>query len=169
MHRGDRLAFSNGIILLTVFAMALVVIFRGNVFRLSPLYAVGVLLSFTLSQAGMVIHWRRHRESGWRMRGAMTALGATATLGVLIIFVITKFREGAWIVVLMIPLGVFLFLTIARHYEAVKQELSLNGDAASSPRHVAFVVIVSAINGVTVETLRCAQPEYGCPSRSCEP
>jgi amino acid transporter len=157
MHRGDRLAFSNGIILLTVFAMALVVIFRGNVFRLIPLYAVGVFLSFTLSQAGMVIHWRRHRESGWRMRAAMNALGATATLGVLIIFVITKFREGAWMVVLMIPLGVFLFLTIARHYDAVKRELSLNGYAASSPRHVAFVVIVSAMNRVTVETLRYAR------------
>src|SRR6202035_3240224 len=86
-HRGDRLAFSNGIIVLTLFAMALVVIFGGSVFCLIPLYAVGVFLSFTLSQAGMVIHWRRHRDPGWQRRALMNALGALATAAVLIVFV----------------------------------------------------------------------------------
>jgi amino acid transporter len=155
-HRGDRLAFSNGIIVLTLFAMALIVIFGGNVFRLIPLYAVGVFLSFTLSQAGMVIHWRRHRDPGWRLRALMNALGAFATAGVLVVFVITKFREGAWVVTVMIPLGVWLFLSIARHYQEVDRELSLSGYEPSSDRVDVMVVIVSAMNRETVEVLRYA-------------
>jgi amino acid transporter len=155
-HRGDRLAFSNGIIVLTLFAMALVVIFGGNVFRLIPLYAVGVFLSFTLSQAGMVIHWRRHREPGWHLRTLMNALGAIATAGVLVVFVVTKFREGAWVVMVMIPLGVLLFLTIARHYKEANRELSLDGYEPLSDRPDVMVVIVAAMNRETVEAVRYA-------------
>jgi amino acid transporter len=155
-HRGDRLAFSNGIIVLTLFAMALVVIFGGNVFRLIPLYAVGVFLSFTLSQAGMVIHWRRHREPGWHLRTLMNALGAIATAGVLVVFVVTKFREGAWGVMVMIPLGVWLFLAIARHYQEANRELSLDGYEPLSDRPDVMVVIVAAMNRETVEAVRYA-------------
>jgi len=155
-HRGDRLAFSNGIIVLTLFAIALVVIFRGSVFRLIPLYAVGVFLSFTLSQAGMVMHWRRHREPGWRLRALMNALGAIATAGVLVVFVTTKFREGAWVVIVMIPLGVWLFLTIARHYAETNRQLSLDGYEPSSDRPDVMVVIVAAMNRETVEAMRYA-------------
>jgi amino acid transporter len=155
-HRGDRLAFSNGIVVLTLFAMALVVIFAGNVFRLIPLYAVGVFLSFTLSQAGMVMHWRRHREPGWHLRALINALGAIATAGVLVVFVVTKFREGAWAVVVMIPLGVWLFLTIARHYENVNRELSLDGYEPASDRPDVMIVIVAAMNRETVEAVRYA-------------
>jgi len=155
-HRGDRLAFSNGIIVLTLFAIALVVIFRGSVFRLIPLYAVGVFLSFTLSQAGMVIHWRRHREPGWQLRALMNALGAIATAGVLVVFVTTKFREGAWVVIVMIPVGVWLFLAIARHYEEANRQLSLDGYEPSSERPDVMVVIVAAMNRETVEAMRYA-------------
>jgi Amino acid permease len=155
-HRGDRLAFSNGIIVLTLFAMALVVIFGGNVFRLIPLYAVGVFLSFTLSQAGMVIHWRRHREPGWHRRALMNALGTVATAGVLVVFVMTKFREGAWVVIAVIPMGVWLFRTIARHYEEANRELSLDGYEPSSDRPDVMVVIVAAMNRETVEAVRYA-------------
>jgi amino acid transporter len=155
-YRGDRLAFSNGIIVLTLFAMALVVIFGGNVFRLIPLYAVGVFLSFTLSQAGMVIHWRRHRNPRWHLRALMNALGAIATAGVLVVFVMTKFREGAWVVTVMIPLGVWLFLTIARHYREADRELSLVGYEPSSDRDEMMIVIVSAMNRETVEAVRYA-------------
>jgi len=81
MHRGDRLVFSNGIALLTVTAIALLIAFDARELRLISLYAVGVFLSFTLSQTGMVWHWRRHRERSWRRRAAMNALGATATMG----------------------------------------------------------------------------------------
>jgi amino acid transporter len=155
-HRGDRLAFSNGIIVLTLFAIALVVIFRGSVFRLIPLYAVGVFLSFTLSQAGMVMHWRRHRQRGWHLRALMNALGAIATAGVLVVFVTTKFLEGAWVVIVMIPLGVWLFLTIARHYAEASRQLSLDGYEPSSDRPDVMVVIVAAMNRETVEAMRYA-------------
>jgi amino acid transporter len=155
-HRGDRLAFSNGIIVLTLFAVALVVIFGGSVFRLIPLYAVGVFLSFTLSQAGMVMHWRRLRDPGWRARMLMNALGAFATAAVLVIFVITKFREGAWVVAVMIPVGVWLFLTIARHYQQARKELSLGGDEPSPDRADVMIVIVSGLSRETVEALRYA-------------
>src|SRR5207244_7264228 len=99
-HRGDRLAFSNGIILLTVMAIALVIVFNARELQLIPLYAVGVFLSFTLSQAGMVMRWRRQRAPGWHWRSGMNALGAVATASVLVIFVLAKFREGAWVIVL---------------------------------------------------------------------
>jgi amino acid transporter len=155
-YRGDRLAFSNGIIILTLFAIALVVIFEGNIFRLIPLYAVGVFLSFTLSQAGMVMHWRRHREPGWRVHALVNGVGAMATTSVLVIFVITKFREGAWVVLLMIPLGVWLFSTIARHYQEAGRELALDGDEPSPDRPDVMVVIVSAMNRSTVEAVRYA-------------
>jgi amino acid transporter len=155
-HRGDRLAFSNGIIVLTLSAMALVVIFRGSVFRLIPLYAVGVFLSFTLSQAGMVIHWRRHRDAGWPLHALMNAVGAIATAGVLVIFVMTKFREGAWVVTLMIPVGVWLFLAIARHYRKADRELSLDGYAPAPDRADVMVVIVATMNRETVAALRYA-------------
>jgi amino acid transporter len=155
-HRGDRLAFSNGIIVLTLFAIALVVIFRGSVFRLIPLYAVGVFLSFTLSQAGMVMHWRRHREPGWHVRALINALGAIATAVVLVVFVTTKFREGAWVVLVTIPLGVWLFLTIARHYEEADRKLSFGGLAPTPDRPDVMVVIVTSMNRVTVEAVRYA-------------
>jgi amino acid transporter len=155
-HRGDRLAFSNGIVVLTLFAMALVVIFGGNVFRLIPLYAVGVFLSFTLSQAGMVMHWRQHRDRGWQLRALMNALGTIATAGVLVVFVMTKFREGAWVVMVTIPLGVWVFLAIARHYRKADRELSLGGYAQMPDRRDVMVVIVAAMNRETVEALRYA-------------
>ncbi len=155
-QRGDRLAFSNGIIVLTLCAAALVVVFAGNVFRLIPLYAVGVFLSFTLSQTGMVMHWRRHREAGWRWHALINALGATATACVLVVFVMTKFREGAWAVLVMIPAGVWLFLAIARHYREADRELSLSGYEPSPDRDELIVVIVSALNRETVEALRYA-------------
>jgi amino acid transporter len=155
-HRGDRLAFSNGIIVLTLFAIALVVIFGGSVFRLIPLYAVGVFLSFTLSQAGMVMHWRRHREPGWHLRALMNAVGAIATTGVLVVFVTTKFQEGAWVVLVAIPLGVWLFSTIARHYREADRVLSLGGYAPAPDRPDMMVVIVTSMNRVTVEAMRYA-------------
>src|SRR5207249_7293769 len=131
---GDRLVFSNGIVLLAIFSGLLVWAFRGDTSRLIPLYAVGVFLSFTLSQAGMVVHWWREgkaiqtargsssnvasiaRKSHWRKSLAVNGLGAIATCVVLIIFIATKFIHGAWVVVALIPLLVLMFLKIHRHY-----------------------------------------------------
>ncbi len=101
--RGDRLAFSNGIVTLALLAIFLIWIFRGNTNALIPLYAVGVFVCFTLSQAGMVVHWFRCRDSGWQWRAALNGLGAAATGIVSVIQVWTKFTTGAWIVVLIIP------------------------------------------------------------------
>jgi amino acid transporter len=145
-HRGDRLVFSNGIALLTVMAITLVIVFDARELRLIPLYAVGVFLSFTLSQTGMVWHWRRHRERGWRRRATMNAIGAIATMGVLAVFIVAKFREGAWIVVLLIPAGVGLLLAIARHYRVSGAALALPDHPHSGPRHHVVILIVPEMN-----------------------
>jgi hypothetical protein len=134
-HRGDRLVFSNGIALVTVMAIAVVIAFDAKELRLIPPYAVGVFLSFTLSQTGMVWHWRRHRERGWRARAAMNALGAIATMGVITVFMVAKFREGAWIVVLLIPAGGGLLLAIARHYRVIGAALALPDHPYAGLRH----------------------------------
>ena len=103
MNQGDRLAFSNGIIVLSVFAAVLIVGFRGDTQSLLPLYMIGVFISFTLSQAGMVIHWRRTREAGWKTSALINGFGAVVTAIVLVIVAVTKTLEGAWIVLLLIP------------------------------------------------------------------
>src|SRR5207237_4600713 len=109
MTQGDRLAFSNGILVLSAFAAILIVAFRGDPLSLLPLYMIGVFVSFTLSQAGMVIHWRHTREAGWRTSAAINGFGALVTGVVLIIVAVTKTLEGAWIVLLLIPIIVAIF------------------------------------------------------------
>jgi amino acid transporter len=126
LHMGDRLAFSNGIIALAAAAGILFVAFRGRTEGLIPLYAVGVFLAFTLSQAGMVVHWRRHREPRWRWRLAINAAGAVLSAVVLITAAIGKFVEGAWVVVVAVPTLVLISLRIRHHYDAVSSALALH-------------------------------------------
>jgi amino acid transporter len=145
-HRGDRLAFSNGIGLLTLVAVALVIMFNARELRLIPMYALGVFLSFTLSQAGMVGHWRRHREPGWRWRSGMNGLGAVSTAIVLVIFAVAKFREGAWMITLLIPAGVWLLLTVARHYRLTSTALELPDHPPAGPRHHVVVAVIPELN-----------------------
>ncbi|BAZ00768.1 amino acid permease-associated region [Tolypothrix tenuis PCC 7101] len=162
---GDRLVYSNGIILLSLCAAVLVIIFKGQVNAVIPLYAVGVFTSFTLSQAGMVRHWFQSREPNWRASAFMNGLGAIATLVVLIVIVSTKFLLGAWLVVVAIPVVVALFSSIHRHYQYVAERLSIQGIAPRSyiPRpkpevvtHPA-VVVVGHLNRGTVEALDYAR------------
>src|SRR6266446_5002863 len=122
--RGDRLAFSTGILFLAVLAGLLLVVFSGNTTQLINLYAVGVFMSFTLSQGGMVRHWWRLRreQKGWLRRLAINGLGAFTTLLVSLVIASTKFLEGAWIVVVLIPLLVLMFLGIGYHYRRVEGE-----------------------------------------------
>src|SRR5262249_32644768 len=116
-NQGDRLVFSNGILILGGVAAILLVVFRGSTHALIPLYAVGVFISFTLSQASMVRRWMRKRGEGWWWRVGLNAVGAVATGVVLVTIAATKFTHGAWIVVLLIPTLVAAFLTMHRHYE----------------------------------------------------
>ena len=103
MNRGDRLVFSNGIIGLTIAAIVIIVIFEADTHRMIPFYALGVFVGFTLSQAGMVVHWRRLRSEGWGAKAAMNAFGALLTGVVAVVLLVTKFVEGAWIVVVAVP------------------------------------------------------------------
>ena len=122
---GDRLVFSNGIIGLSVAAILLIFIFKGETSHLIPLYAVGVFLSFTLSQAGMVVHHIRIKEPRWMRSLFFNALGAVATLVVLVDIASTKFIHGAWMVVVAIPVLVFIFSRIHRHYLSVGRQLAM--------------------------------------------
>jgi amino acid transporter len=148
-NQGDRLVFSNGILILSGFAVVLVVVFGGDTHALLPLYAVGVFLSFTLSQAGMVRRWLRRRDAGWRWRVWVNAVGAAVTGVVLLTLAITKFAEGAWIVVVVIPLLVMAFVTMHRHYAAVARELSLDGfEGPPEFQHTVLVLVGDVHRGV---------------------
>ncbi|HEY9691956.1 MAG TPA: APC family permease [Oculatellaceae cyanobacterium] len=162
---GDRLVYSNGIIVLSISAALLIIVFKGQVNAIIPLYAVGVFTSFTLSQAGMVVHWYKEKAPNWAAGAVMNGLGATATAVVLVVIVITKFLGGAWLVVVAIPLLVGLFLAINRHYKYVAQRLSLQDlpPRGYIPRpktevvtHPA-IVIVGQLNRGTVEALDYAR------------
>jgi amino acid transporter len=168
---GDRLVFSNGIVLLAVFSGFLVWAFSGDTSRLIPLYAVGVFLSFTLSQAGMVIHWWREgklthakvegaqtpKKSHWRKYLVINGVGAVATFVVLMIFIVTKFIHGAWIVVILIPLLVWIFLRIHRHYVDVAEQLSTEGLAGLRPIHHEVIVPISGIHRGVIAALEYAK------------
>ena len=202
-NRGDRLVFSNGIILLAIFSAVLVVAFGGETSRLIPLYAVGVFLSFTLSQSGMVVHWWRggrsvkaktpapnpgsdaklgdpdkpnapdlsqsqtaerqskpaapHQESHWRKSLVINGVGAIATFVVLTVFIFTKFVHGAWVVVLLIPLLVLMFLKIHRHYVEVAQQLSTEGLDKLRPMEHQVIVPISGIHRGVIAALEYAK------------
>jgi amino acid transporter len=154
--RGDRLVYSNGIVLLGAVAAALIAIFHGEVDALMPLYAIGVFLSFTLSQAGMVRFWSARRSYA---RAAINVLGAVATCVVLVVIAATKLAQGAWIVLLLVPVLVGLMLAVSRHYARVQSELAAFG-APRAPRkevkHLA-IVAVSELHEGTVRALEYAR------------
>jgi len=130
-ERGSRLVYSNGMLLLTAVSIALIVFFRGETHRLIPLYAVGVFTSFTLSQAGMVLHWRRTKEEGWQASMVMNGLGAVATFVVLLVIGYAKFTAGAWMVVVLIPLLVAYLWRVKRHYDRAAQAVALTPEEAA--------------------------------------
>jgi amino acid transporter len=144
---GDRLVFANGILLLSGATAALIVAFGGDTHALIPLFAVGVFLAFTLSQAGMVAHWWRRRGHGWGAKAALNGVGALATGATVLVIGAGKFVEGAWITILLIPILVIGFLQIRRHYQVAAQQLSLSG-AAGLPELPAPLRAVVPISGV---------------------
>ena len=155
--QGDRLVFSNGIVILGGLALLLLLVFRGDTHRLIPLYAVGVFISFTLSQASMVRRWLRLRGEGWWWRIGFNALGAMATGVVLLTIATTKFSHGAWIVVLLIPTLVVLFLVGHRHYETVAAQLSLEDVPPPPPLDNTVLVLVGDLHRGVVRALQYAQ------------
>jgi amino acid transporter len=156
-HRGDRLVFSNGIIALAVSAGLLLVAFRGQVAALIPLFAVGLFTAFTLSQAGMVRHHLRLRAKGWKLGVAINGVGATATLVVLVVVLVSKFTSGAWIPALVIPAIVLLFTGIKRHYDHIEKVLAVRAGEALPLFHNTVVVPVSDLNRDTFNALAYAK------------
>jgi amino acid transporter len=150
-NRGDRLAFSNGIIILATLSVVLLIVFQADTHALIPLYAVGVFVSFTLSQAGMVRFWFRQRGPRWPGRALLNGAGAVATGIVTLIIAATKFTHGAWIIVLLIPCIVIGLLAIRRHYDEVARQLSVEGDEPDEPpppTHIVLVLIGDVHRGV---------------------
>lgn len=156
--RGDRLVFSNGILALGAFSALLVVLFQANEIAMLPLYAIGVFISFTLSQSGMVRRHIRLHEEGWRRGVLINGLGATLTAVVMVVLGVTKFTHGAWAVLVLIPVLVLVFKAIHGHYMRVAQQLSLSDAAKPAPlrRHTA-VVLVSGIHKGVLPALQYAR------------
>jgi len=176
---GDRLVFSNGILLLAFFAALLTWVFHGDTSRLIPLYAVGVFLSFTLSQAGMVRHWwrlgkRRPADEisdqtpaaeepttapgarTWRRSIVINGLGAMATALVLAVFILTKFIHGAWIVVVVVPVLVVMFKAIHRYYTNIEVQLKLGDVPPLVPRHNRVIIPVVRVHRGLIQVLEYA-------------
>lgn len=153
---GDRLVFSNGIIILAISASILVLIFKGLTHYLIPLYAVGVFLAFTMSQTGMVVRWWRKREPGWHFGIVVNAIGALTTLVVLITVLSVKFVHGAWMVAILLPLLVIEFRAIHRHYAGVADRLRLEV-IEKLPCHPTTVVVpVAGLHKGVIRALRFA-------------
>jgi len=174
--RGSRLVYSNGIVTLSVIASILIIIFKASVTLLIPLYAIGVFLSFTLSQTGMAKRWWKigHLKDGeeivepgstlrydkrWRFKMFVNGFGAICTAVVMVVFAVTKFREGAWVILILIPALVAIFFTIHHHYKDIASHLSLNkfsGLPARQTRH-RVILPVSGIHQGTLEALHYAR------------
>jgi hypothetical protein len=155
-HRGDRLAFSYGILVLAALSILLLAAFGGQTNALIPLYAVGVFTAFTLSQAGMVVHHARVRQPGWRTARLINGFGAVLTGVVAIVIAVTKFIYGAWIVLLLIPILIWLMLAIKRHHAYVER-------VTHEPIHLParlenrIIVPIAKLNAVTERTLAYAR------------
>jgi amino acid transporter len=157
--RGERLAFNAGILVLALMSIVLVIAFNGRVEALIPLYAVGVFTAFTLSQSGMVRHWLTERGPGWRRSIAINAVGATATGIVAVIFAVAKFSQGAWIVLIIVPLLVAAMVWVGRQYQHEERSLAVKPKIIiappNRPQHV--VVAAPAFSRAVVQAIRVAQ------------
>jgi amino acid transporter len=153
--RGDRLAFSTGIVLLGVIAASLVVVADGRTHALIPLYAVGVFIDFTISQAGMIRHWLRTRDAGWRWRMSINAVGCIATAVVAVVVTSVKFVDGAWFVIVLIPVLVAVMLFIRREYATQERELHVREDmvAVGPHREQRVVIPVAGINRSVIQAI----------------
>lgn len=169
---GDKLVFNNGIMVLAALSTVLVVVFKGSVHYLIPLYCIGVFLSFSLSQAGMVKHWIDSQEAGWRWKAFVNGTGAVATSVVLVIFAIVKFSHGAWVVIVLIPTLVGIFFRIQSHYRSVAHQLSMQGYRPQQGlRHHVLVLVPDIHRGVipALQYARAISPEARAVHISLDP
>jgi amino acid transporter len=157
MNQGDRLSFSNGILVLSAVAALLIVAFGGDTHSLIPLYMIGVFVSFSLSQAGMFLKWKREREEGWRAHAAVNGLGALLTTIVLAIVAVTKFAEGAWLIVAVTPLLVLHLRSIRRHYDTIARQLSLKDWRPAPETHNTVILPISGVHKAVLQALRYAR------------
>ena len=172
-YRGSRLVYSRGIVTLAIISSLLIVIFQASVAKLIPLYAIGVFLSFTLSQAGMARRWWKighlkegeeivepgstlRYEKGWQYRMVINGFGAVCTAIVMVVFAATKFMDGAWVVLILTPILVFIFFSIHHHYKGLAKKLSLDQFAPTPPRSLRHRVIMP-VSGVHQGTLAALQ------------
>ncbi|MFT3890395.1 MAG: APC family permease [Anaerolineales bacterium] len=174
--RGSRLVYSNGIVTLSIIASLFIIINKASVTRLIPLYAIGVFLSFTLSQFGMALRWRKigrlkegeqiaeagsvlQYDKSWRTKMLINGFGSICTAVVMVVFAVTKFREGAWVVLIIIPILVSMFFTVHRHYKDLAGKLTLDKFGGLPARHARHRVImpVSGVHQGTLEALRYAK------------
>lgn len=162
-QRGDRLAYDNGIIMLSVVAALLIIAFRANVTSLLGLYAIGVFISFTLSQFGMFLRWRKVKGEHWQIKAFINGFGSFVTSIVVIIIAFTKFNEGAWLVVILIPILIFLMLKVKKHYKAVYKQLRIkpeefaNVNISKDTYRNRVIVPIESINKSSVRALRYAK------------
>lgn len=162
-QRGDRLSFSNGILTLSAVAAVLIVVFRGNTNLLIPLYAIGVFVSFTLSQFGMFKKWITHREGHWVHKAVINGIGTMVTATVVMIIGIVKFRFGAWIVIIVIPLLIMAMLKIKKHYLTIAKQLRIEPqelektDIDNTAYRNRVIVPIASINRASIRALRYAE------------
>lgn len=162
-QRGERLTFSNGIILLTIIAALLIVIYDGKIENLIALYAIGVFISFTIAQVSMVVHWRREKGAGWQLRALLNGLGAAATGIVVAVITVTKFVYGAWLVLVFIPIMVTIFKRIRGHYNTMADQLHLPEEcyaegSAHFPQGKHLVIVpVASPTRIVYETIKYAK------------
>jgi amino acid transporter len=154
---GDRLAFSNGIVVLSLLSIVLVVVFHGDPYRLIPLYTIGVFIAFTLAQAGMVRHWRRTRNPGWRRGMAVNGVGMVMTATVFIITGTFKFLDGAWIVVLIIPLLVVLLRGVHKHYTDINERAAVETPTTPTKVNPICIVPIADLNPIALQSLALAR------------
>ena len=174
-YQGSRLVYSRGIVVLALLAIAFIIVFNASVTQLIPLYAIGVFLSFSLSQAGMARRWWKsgkltegdtqqghgaalRYESGWQGKMILNAVGATATSVVAIVFAVTKFSQGAWMVLILLPALVLLFFRIHRHYRQIAHSLTLeNFDPPPPPSRHRVIIPIGGVHQGTMAALQYAQ------------
>ncbi len=158
MNLGDRLVYSNGIVILSFFAMLLIIIYKADYNAMIPLYAIGVFLSFTLAQWGMIRHHKAEQKPGWQRRATINMIGAVLTGVVTIILAVEKFTEGAWIVLVAMPIIIFVFRQICHHYESIGKQLALpeDGYCPLAIEHTVLVLISSLHRG-TIPALEYAK------------